>query len=105
MIVPEGYNAAKIKKDILEYDKLYPAGPDSIYEAIMAEKRDELERQLSHKFDKHGVQRGDEAGKRVAFTMPSLLYRALRKKYPRIFKEDLNKFKRDFPVFFKAWKI
>lgn len=97
------YDKLRVQEVIDWYDRLYPTGPDSIAWAIAAEKYDQEEMRRTGRVSKSGIILENEAGRRLSFTMPSGLYLALKKKFPTIFTKDKKNFKRDFPVFFKAW--
>lgn len=98
------YNKARVQQFVDWYEKLHPTGPDSIAWAILDAKRDQEQLILAGNVDKNGVLMQSKSGRRQLFTMPTGLYVGLQKKFPTIFKADLKNFKRDFPVFFEAWK-
>lgn len=104
MIQQTAYNTAMVRDVIQLYERMNPTGPDSIYECMREAKHEQEELERSGIANiRTGVMNKNEAGRRLAFTMPSALYIMLRKKFPTIFKADKKRFERDFPVFFKAW--
>lgn len=98
------YSTVKVREAIDLYERLYPTGPDSIAWAILDAKAEQEELTRTRIVSKSGIINQNEAGRRLRYVMPSNLYIALKKKFPTIFKADIKRFERDFPVFFKGWK-
>ena len=101
----EGYSKLAVQQAIDIYDRLYPTGPDSSAWSILSYRNELRELELQGVANRRtGVINKSDAGRRMKMVMPSNLYTVLLKKFPTIFKADMKKFERDFPVFFRGWK-
>lgn len=88
-----------IQRIIEAYDRVHPTGEDSIALCVLTAQQERDELRLLRKVSKTGVVKSSDSGRRLSIVLPENLWGILRRRYPKLFTEDLQWFKKNFKMF------